>query len=46
LNLTKRDLVIFGPAPQLQYTFTHNDSNIPLHVYDAHGLALTLTRRF
>jgi outer membrane protein len=46
LNLTKRDLVIFGLAPQLQYTFTHNDSNIPLHTYDAHGLALTLTKRF
>jgi hypothetical protein len=46
LNLTKRDLVIFGLAPLLQYTCAHNDSNIPLHAYDAHGLALTQTRRF
>lgn len=46
LNLTKRDFVIFGLAPQLQYTFTHNDSNVPIHKYDAHGVALTLTKRF
>jgi outer membrane protein len=46
LNLTKRDLVLFGFAPMVQYTYTHNDSNIPLHDYDAHAVALTLTKRF
>ena len=46
VNLTKRDFEIFGLAPQLQYTYTHNDSNVPLTVYDEHGAALTLTKRF
>ena len=46
LNLTKRDFAIFGLAPMLQYTYTHNDSNIPISTYDAHGIALTLTKRF
>ncbi len=46
VNLTKRDLVFFGMAPMVQYTFTHNQSSIPIHAYDAHGLAFTLTQRF
>ena len=46
VNLTKRDFQIFGLAPMLQYTYTHNDSNIPLTAYDEYGLALTMTKRF
>ncbi len=45
-NLTKRDFAIFGLAPMLQYTYTINDSSIPLHDYTAHSGALTLTKRF
>ncbi len=46
VNLTKRDFELFGFAPMLQYTYTHNDSNIPLQDFDANGLSLTLTNRF
>lgn len=46
VSLTKRDFEIFGLAPMLQYTFTHNDSNVPLTAFDEQGLALTLTKRF
>lgn len=46
VNLTKRDFTIFGLAPMLQYTYTINDSSIPLHEYGAHAGALTLTKRF
>ncbi len=46
VHITKRDFEIFGFAPMLQYTYTHNDSNIPLTVYDAQGVALTLTNQF
>jgi hypothetical protein len=46
VNVTKRDFELFGLAPMVQYTYTHNDSNIPLQAYDAHGLALTLTKQF
>lgn len=45
-NLTKRDWVLFGMAPMLQYTYTLNDSNIAFHDFDAHGVNLTLTQRF
>lgn len=45
-NLTKRDWVLFGMAPMVQYTYTLNDSNIPFHAFDAHGVNLTLTQRF
>lgn len=46
VNLTKRDFALFGLAPMLQYTYTHNASNIPLQEFDAQGIALTLTNRF
>ncbi len=46
VNLTKRDWVLFGMAPQLQYTYTINDSNVPFFQFDAHGLNLTMTKRF
>ena len=45
-NLTKRDLNIFGFAPQLQYTYTLNHSNVSIFEYDAHSLNLTFTKNF
>lgn len=46
LSLTKRDFYWRGLAPQLEYTYTRNFSNDALSRYDAHGLALTVTRDF
>lgn len=46
LNVTKRDLELFGLAPMLQYTYTINDSNVSLYRFDAHGVNLTLTKRY
>lgn len=46
VNLTKRDFALFGLAPMLQYTYTINDSNVGIYQYDAHGVSLTLTKRF
>lgn len=46
LSLTKRDLVVMGFAPTLQYTYTLNSSSIPLHDFDAHGVNLNFTRRY
>ena len=45
-NLTKRDFQLFGFAPMLQYTYTLNRSTIPLHQFDAHGVNLTMTKRY
>jgi hypothetical protein len=44
--LTKRDFSFYGLAPQLEYTYTNNWSNDELSEYEAHGLAVTLTRAF
>jgi outer membrane protein len=46
LNVTKRDLVLFGLAPMVQYTYTINNSNVGFYQYDAHGVSLTLTKQF
>jgi outer membrane protein len=46
LNVTKRDLEIFGLAPMVQYTYTLNTSNVGFYDYDAHGVSVTLTKRF
>jgi outer membrane protein len=46
LNVTKRDLEIFGLAPMVQYTYTTNTSNVGFYQYDAHGVGLTMTKRF
>jgi outer membrane protein len=46
VNLTKRDWIMFGMAPQIQYTYTLNDSTVPFFNYDAHSVNLTLTKRF
>ena len=44
--LTKRDFSFYGMAPQLEYTYTNNWSNDELSEFEAHGLAVTLTRAF
>lgn len=46
VNITKRNWNIFGLAPQLQYTYTFNDSNVGFHDYDAHGVNMTMTKNF
>jgi outer membrane protein len=46
INVTKRDFEIFGLAPMVQYTYTRNDSNVGFYQYDAHGVSVTLTKRF
>jgi outer membrane protein len=46
VNLTKRDWILFGLAPQLQYTYTINDSTVPFFQFDAHSVNLTMTKRF
>jgi hypothetical protein len=33
-------------APRLEYTYTNNWSNDELSEFEAHGLAVTLTRAF
>ena len=45
-QFTKRDWQIFGMAPSLQYTYTRNISNVGFLSYDAHGVNLTLTKKF
>ena len=46
VNLTKRDFTVFGYAPVVEYTYTHNLSNVPFFEFDAHGLDLRLTKAF
>lgn len=46
LFITKRDWEMFGFAPMLQYTYTLNQSNVGFFDYDAHGLNVTLTKRY
>jgi tetratricopeptide (TPR) repeat protein len=46
LQVTKRDWQVLGFAPMLQYTYTVNDSTIGFHTYDAHGVNLTLTKKY
>jgi outer membrane protein len=45
-QLTKRDWQIMGLAPSLQYSYTRNFSNIDFLSFDAHGVNLTLTKKF
>ena len=45
-QLIKRDFQIFGLAPALQYTYTINKSNVEFLAFDAHGVSLTLTKKF
>ena len=45
-TIVKRDWIIWDMAPSLQYTYSINGSNVPFFDYDAHGVNLTLTKRF
>lgn len=45
-SLTKRDLSLFGLAPQIIYSYTRNWSNSPFDDYESHGANLTVTRKF
>lgn len=46
VGLTKRDLNIFGFAPELSYTYTRNVSNIAVYDYDSHAVDFRLTKDF
>ncbi len=46
IGLTKRDLNLFGFAPELAYTYVRNDSNITMYDYDSHAVDVRLTREF
>jgi outer membrane protein len=45
-QFTKRDWQIMGLAPSLQYTYSRNFSNIDFLSFDAHGVNVTLTKKF
>lgn len=46
IGLTKRDLNLFGFAPEIAYTYVRNDSNITMFDYDSHAVDVRLTREF
>ncbi|MEO1207279.1 MAG: surface lipoprotein assembly modifier [Pseudomonadota bacterium] len=45
-TLTKRDWNYMGFAPQFEYGYTRNVSNVPFYDYDAHSVNMTLTKNF
>ncbi len=45
-SLTYRTDLLFGFAPTLTYTFTHNNSNISFHDYNRHRVEFGLTHEF
>jgi outer membrane protein len=46
IELTKRDLNIFGFAPSLRYSYTDNLSNINIFDYSTHAVDMRLTKDF
>ena len=46
IGLTKRDLDLFGFAPELSYTYVRNGSNIAMYDYDSHSMDIRLTKNF
>jgi outer membrane protein len=46
VGLTKRDVNLFGFAPELNYTYVRNVSNISLYDYDSHSVDFRLTKDF
>jgi outer membrane protein len=46
IELTKRDLNIFGFAPSLSYSYTENLSNINLYDFNIHAVDFRLTKDF
>ncbi|WP_442218629.1 surface lipoprotein assembly modifier [Rhizobium sp. 2YAF20] len=41
-----RNLSYMGIAPQLEYCFTSNNSNISLHDFDSHSVNLYFTKKY
>jgi outer membrane protein len=46
IELTKRDLNLFGFAPSLSYSYSTNASNIDLYDFDTHAVDFRLTKDF
>ncbi|MBI1383644.1 MAG: DUF560 domain-containing protein [Rhizobiales bacterium] len=46
IQVTKRDLEIFGAAPQLRLSVARRHSNIDIYDYTSHGVEVTFTRGF
>jgi outer membrane protein len=46
LTLTKRDLNFWGYAPELEYTYSFNDSNLASYYFDSHSVNFTLSKDF
>lgn len=46
LELTKRDFNILGFAPAVSYTYTFNESTVPLYDFDNHAVDLRFTKDF
>ncbi len=46
IGVTKRDINIFGFAPELSYTYVRNASNISMYDYDSHNVDFRLTKDF
>ena len=46
MSLTKRDFSIWGYAPELEYTYSFNDSNIASYYFDSHAVNFTLSKDF
>jgi outer membrane protein len=46
LTLTKRDLNLFGFAPQVSYNYTRNFSNLEIYDTENHAVDLRLTKEF
>lgn len=46
VQLSSRIWEAYGMTPSLRYNFTHNQSNIDNRAFEAHGVSLTLTKKF
>ncbi len=46
LEVTKRDLNIFGFAPAVSYSYVRNRSNVDMYDYDSHTVDFRLTKDF
>jgi tetratricopeptide (TPR) repeat protein len=46
VSLTKRDLNFWGYAPEIEYTYIFNDSNIANYHYDSHSIDFRLSKDF
>ena len=46
LSLTKRDWSVWGYAPEVEYSYSRNDSNIDIYETQGHSVDLRLTKDF